>query len=366
MLVRRSILVLALAASCAPTTPATRSVGVRAETLEAELAQLPSDPSPASTIQRSRLLRALGRQQDALTQLDTALDGARGALDWRGMSNLWRELGDVQIELARPQDALETYAKRLTNAKSLRRHARSSVRAGRHGVRIRVPVAVDTGTARAGRRRATRKERPRDRRRDAREDGLRAREAARTRRRDRAVRTCACGDARNQNPTGEARAAIARAYCSRSSKRARRRSMDRSTHWSRQRAIQRCRFACCAIAARHCTCSIISIRAASSSRAKVSRSPSAAAFVGSTRRSICWRRCAPRRSATSHRRFRRRARSRRLRGRVAETSVPSARQAAGFEALLLYRHILALDVKLPERDRVAAAFAAMEKARGRA
>ncbi|HEX5059581.1 MAG TPA: CHAT domain-containing protein, partial [Kofleriaceae bacterium] len=48
------------------------------------------------------------------------------------------------------------------------------------------------------------------------------------------------------------------------------------------------------------------------------------------------------------------------------TSVPSARQAAGFEALLLYRHILALDVKLPERERVAAAFAAMEKARGRA
>jgi CHAT domain-containing protein len=48
------------------------------------------------------------------------------------------------------------------------------------------------------------------------------------------------------------------------------------------------------------------------------------------------------------------------------TSVPSARQAAGFEALLLYRHILSLDVKLPAQNRVAPAFAAMEKARGRA
>jgi CHAT domain-containing protein len=46
--------------------------------------------------------------------------------------------------------------------------------------------------------------------------------------------------------------------------------------------------------------------------------------------------------------------------------VPSARQSVGFEALLLYRHIVSLDVRLPERERVAPAFLAMEKARGRA
>src|SRR6476660_377804 len=115
----RLVFVVVIAA-CGPPGRAVRGGGVAGaaatpEALESELAKFPADTNPANSIPRSQILRALGRQAQAVSELEGSLDEARKRLDWRGLSDLWRELGDVQIEIGRPQDALETYAKRLTN-----------------------------------------------------------------------------------------------------------------------------------------------------------------------------------------------------------------------------------------------------------
>ncbi len=348
MLVRRSILVLAVAASCGPSAPSTRGVAIRSETLEAELARLPPDASPGSTIQRSRILRALGRQDEAVTQLDTALDGARTALDWRGMSNLWRELGDVQIELARPQDALDTYAKRLTNAKSL------------DVTRDRAFAEVDMAYAFAFLSQWTPAQHALD---DAElREKLLARDVAiELFARARAVH------ARNQNATGEARAAIARAYlvaldqessapldASLDTLVAAARDPEVSARLLRYRGellyLFEHQYSRCLDLARAGQ-PIAERRGIRGLTKTIDMLASVcAAKVGDVPQAISAAEHAVSNSEDEWR----------------NTSVPSARQAAGFEALLLYRHILALDVKLPERERVAAAFAAMERARGRA
>ena len=90
-----------------------------AQTLESELARLGAATDPATSVQRSRILRALGRQPEALAQLEVAADGARDALDWAGLSALWREVGDVYLELGQPQQALDAFGKRLKTAVSL-------------------------------------------------------------------------------------------------------------------------------------------------------------------------------------------------------------------------------------------------------
>ena len=87
--------------------------------LESELRALGTSTEPAAAVRRSRLLRALGRQAEAITFLETATDRARERLDWAGLSGLWREVGDVYLEMGRPQDALEAYGKRLRTAVSL-------------------------------------------------------------------------------------------------------------------------------------------------------------------------------------------------------------------------------------------------------
>ncbi|HEU5061203.1 MAG TPA: hypothetical protein VFU21_31950, partial [Kofleriaceae bacterium] len=87
--------------------------------LESELQALGTSVDPPVAVQRSRLLRALGRQPEALALLETATDRAREKLDWAGLSALWREVGDVHLEMGRPQDALEAFGKRLRTAVSL-------------------------------------------------------------------------------------------------------------------------------------------------------------------------------------------------------------------------------------------------------
>ena len=87
--------------------------------LESELAELGTSIDPPVAVRRSRLLRALGRQRDALASLEDATDRARDRLDWAGLSALWREVGDVHLEMGRPQDALEAFGKRLKTAVSL-------------------------------------------------------------------------------------------------------------------------------------------------------------------------------------------------------------------------------------------------------
>jgi CHAT domain-containing protein len=98
--------------------------------LEGELARIPASPDVRGTLARSRLLRALGRQEVALAELAVATDAARERLDWAALSALWREVGDVRLEQGRPQDALEAFGKRLKTAVSLDQrieHARALV-----------------------------------------------------------------------------------------------------------------------------------------------------------------------------------------------------------------------------------------------
>ena len=87
--------------------------------LESDLAQLPPSSSYPVTLRRSGLLRALGRQEGALAELEIAADGGRERLDWKALTAIWREVGDIYLELGRPQDALETYGKRLKTAVAL-------------------------------------------------------------------------------------------------------------------------------------------------------------------------------------------------------------------------------------------------------
>ncbi len=364
----RSVLILAVAAGCGSTTPATRGDSAyRVDTLEAELARLPADASPPSTLQRSRVLRALGRQAEAVAQIETSLELARTALDWRGMSELWRELGDVQIEMARPQDALDTYAKRLTNAKSLdvtRDRAFAQVdmayafaylsqwTPAQHALEDAEVLALGDlqGDAETLEKMAYVREK------------LLARDVAiELFARARALH------ARTGNPTGEARSAIAGAYLTaleQESSAPLGSSLDALAATSRDpeprarllryrgeaaylfdRQYPRCldlaregqplaqRRGIAGLAkTMNMLASVCAARVGDVGQA-ISTAETAVAFAEAE-----WQ----------------------------STSVPSARQAAGFEALLLYRHILALDVKLPEAERVPAAFAAMEKARGRA
>lgn len=367
MLVRCSLLLVAVAASCGPAAVATHNAAYPPETLEADLARLPQDASPASTIQRSRVLRALGRQPQALAQLDTALDGARAALDWRGMSDLWRELGDVQIEIARPQDALDTYAKRLTNAKSL------------DVTRDRAFAQVDMAYAFAYLSQWTPAQHALEdaellARSDLEADAETLEKMAYVREkllaRDVAIELFARAralHARNHDVTGEARAAIARAYLL---------------------ALEQERSA-------PLDASLDSLAAASRDPeipARLLRYRGEAAYLFDHQYSRCLELARQGQPIAERRGIRGLAKTMNMLASVCaaklgdvpqaisaaeravtdsedewqSTSVPSARQAAGFEALLLYRHILSLDIKLPERERVAAAFAAMEKARGRA
>jgi len=364
--VKRFLLLVAIV-GCGPATPASRDVAYRADTLEAELARLPTDSSPGSTIQRSRILRALGRQEEAVTQLETSLDGARTRLDWRGMADLWRELGDIQIELARPQDALDTYAKRLTNAKSLdvtRDRAFAQVdmayafvalsqwTPAQHALEDAEILAKNDlyADAEALEKMAYVREK------------LLARDVAiELFERARALH------ARNGNATGEARAAIARAYLV---------ALEKESSAPLDASLD-----------------VLAARARDpEARARLLRYRGEVAYLFDRKYPHCFELAEEGLPIAQQRGIRSLAKTMNVLASVCaaklgdikpalstaehavayaeeewqSTSVPSARQAVGFEALLLYRHILSLDVKLPEGERAAAAFAAMEKARGRA
>lgn len=364
---RRTLLLLAVVAGCGPAAPGTRDVAYRVDTLEAQLAQLPGDSSPASTIMRSRLLRALGRQAEAITQLDTSLDEARRALDWRGMSNLWRELGDVQIEIGRPQEALDTYAKRLTNAKSLdvtRDRAFAQVDIAYAFVHLAqwTPAqhALEDAEVLA--------------RRDLEADGETLEKMAYVREkllaRDVSIELferARAVHAQRGDATGEARAAIARGYLL---------ALEQESSAPLDGSLD-------ALAAR---------ARDPEARARLLRYRGEVAYLFDHQYPRCFELAEEGRPIAERRGIRGLAKTMNILASVCaarlgdvkksistaeiavaysedewqSTSVPSARQAAGFEALLLYRHILSLDVKLPAPERVAASFAAMEKARGRA
>src|SRR5262249_9424649 len=105
----------ATASACAGAAP---SVDAKTS-LEAELQRLPAGATPDVAVRRSRVLCALGRQKDALAALETVADHARARLEWRGRSSVWREVGDVHVELGEPQEALEAFGKRLKTAVAL-------------------------------------------------------------------------------------------------------------------------------------------------------------------------------------------------------------------------------------------------------
>src|SRR5262245_43309070 len=337
------------------------------ESLQTDLVSLGTDPAPRPTLTRSRILRALGRQPEAVTQLDTALDGARRSLDWRAMSDLWRELGDIQIELGRPQEALDPYAKRLTNAKPLD--------AKRNGAFAQVDMAyafvflsqwtpaqhaLEDAEVLA--------------KRDLEADPASLEKMAYVREKLLAPEVAIglfdkarAGYARLGDATGEARVAVARAYLTalaRESSAPLDASLDALTARARDpeararllryrgeaaylfdRAYPKCAELArdgLPIADRR---GIVGLTKTMNVLASV-----CAAKLGNVKQAIA--------AAESAVAF--------AEDEWANTSVLSARQAVGFEALLLYRHIVSLDVKLPERERVAPAFEAMEKARGRA
>ena len=72
-----------------------------------------------TTLQRSRLLRSLGRQDEALEELGAAVEAAREKLAWNDLARLWRETGGVQLEQGRTEQALDTFSKRVKAAASL-------------------------------------------------------------------------------------------------------------------------------------------------------------------------------------------------------------------------------------------------------
>jgi len=365
----RTLLVLVVAVGCSgSSTPGRRSdIAYRADTLEAELAKLPQDASPGSTIQRSRVLRALGRQGEAASQLETSLDAARTALDWRGLSDLWREQGDLQIEIARPQDALDTYAKRLTNAKSLdatvdRAFAQVDMAYAFAYLAQWTPAQHALDDAELLARSALEADGETLEKMAYVREKLLAREVAI----DLFARARAA-HARNGNPTGEARAAIAGAYLvalEKESSAPLDRSLDDLVAQSRDPEV----------------------------RTRLLRYRGETAYLFDHQYPQCLELAREGQPLAEKRGIRGLAKTMNLLASVCAakvgdltqaistaenaaayseeewqaTAVPSARQAAGFEALLLYRHILSLDVKLPENQRVAASFTAMEKARGRA
>jgi CHAT domain-containing protein len=107
----------------------------RSHTLEDELAKLSEGGGVSMALRRSELLRALGRQDEALASLERAADSARQALDWAALVALSREMGDVYLEQGRPQQALEVYGQRLKTAAALKEQVE------------RARALVDTGYA---------------------------------------------------------------------------------------------------------------------------------------------------------------------------------------------------------------------------
>lgn len=363
----RSLVIVVLAA-CVPAPSAPRDATPVQEPLEATLARLDPSPAPRATLERSRVLRALGRHTDALVQLETALEDARRRLDWRGLSDLWREQGDVQIELARPQDALDSYAKRLTNARSLNATSDRALaqvdlayafallsqwRPAQHALEDAEVLARSTleADAESLEKMAYVREK------------LLARELAIT-----LFDKARALHMRDGNATGAARAAASKAYLEAlehdsaaplasptlDALVAQTRDPEARLRLLRYRGeaaylFERDYPRCLAIAEQGQPLAaqrgIRSLTKAMNMLASV-----CAARLDNIPQAVA---AAERAVASSEDEW-------------ASTSVPSARQALGFEALLLYRHILALDIKLPGPDRVAAAFAAMEKARARA
>jgi CHAT domain-containing protein len=352
-------------AACTP--PATVPSGPAAPPLEAELAALPPGTAPELSIPRARLLRALGRQADAVTELEAAIDAARDRLDWRALSELWRELGDTQIEMAHPQEALDTYAKRLVNAKSL------------DVTRDRALAEVDMAYAFAYLSQWTQAEHALDdaevlAREDLERDPRSLEKMAYVREKllapDVAIGLFAKARAEYAqigDTTGEARVAVAKAYLE---------ALDRESSAPLDRSLD----------------DLVARVRDPEPRARLLRYRGEAAFLFDHAYDRCLKLAEEGRPLADRRGIEGLAKTMNILisvcagklGQVEQavsageravaysdeewqsTSVPSARQAASFEALLLYRHILALDIKLPERARAAAAFDAMERARGRA
>lgn len=87
--------------------------------LESRLAGVPQSPETGPTLTRSKLLRALGQQDEALAELATASDLARERLSWSELSALWREIGAIHLEQGRVEQALDAFGKRLESAAAL-------------------------------------------------------------------------------------------------------------------------------------------------------------------------------------------------------------------------------------------------------
>jgi len=87
--------------------------------LEVRLARLSASPDPHRTRARSRLLRALGRQADARTEIEASVSASRDKLDWSSLMLLWRELGEIEIEEGKTEQALDTFGKGLKAADAL-------------------------------------------------------------------------------------------------------------------------------------------------------------------------------------------------------------------------------------------------------
>ncbi len=129
------VLLCLLATACGSSSSPVYSAADRRAALEAQLAQVPLGTAPGATARRARVLRALGRQDQALEELTAAVDGARERLAWDDLAFLWREIGAIHIEMGRPEQALSTFGKRLKAAVSL------------DEVQQRASALVDTGYA---------------------------------------------------------------------------------------------------------------------------------------------------------------------------------------------------------------------------
>lgn len=111
-------LTLALLASAACGHAPAAPSGPRGS-LEAELARLPENGGPGVVIARAHVLRAMGDQERALSELEAAEDGARARVDFRALAALWRARGATLAELGRHEEALAAFRKRLETAVSL-------------------------------------------------------------------------------------------------------------------------------------------------------------------------------------------------------------------------------------------------------
>jgi CHAT domain-containing protein len=368
MQLMRVVLVLWIAGCIVPPPPQRRAwpppgPGEPGEPGEVALARLPQG---GSTVQRSRALRALGRQPDAVAELEAAIDGARQRLDWRALSDLWRELGDVQIELGRPQAALETYAKRLTNARAVdaqRDRAIAQVDMAYAFALLSqwTPALHALEDAELLARPALESDGESLEKMAYVRDKLMAREVAIA-----LLDRARAAHARAGDLAGQARTAIARAYLEALERESSaplagldalaQRSPDPE---ARARLLRYRGEAAFLFDHDYPRCLAAADQGLPVAERRGIRGLTEAMNILA---SVCagkLARFAPAIAAAERA------------AAAAEddwqgASVSSARQAAGFEALLLYRQILSLDVKLAGPDRIAAAFEAMEKARGRA